>query len=160
MSHAVTVTATARAAREHVFDIIVPIDLSSVFHGFGPLPAVTGTSDETGPWDAVGRSRTVRLSDGGTSAEQITSYERPSSFGYRVGPFAGVFGHVVSHADGSWIFVELDGTTQIFWTYQFAPRAGMGLVVRAILPLWRRYADRVLAECVAAAEQPRENLDS
>ena len=153
MSLSVTVSATTRSPREHAFDVIVPIELSSVFHGYGPLPAVTGTSDQSGPWDGVGRTRTVHLSDGSSSAERITSYERPAAFGYRVGPFTGLFGRVVSHADGSWVFAELGDSTQIFWTYEFAPRRGTGLLVRAILPLWRRYADRVLAECVAAADQ-------
>lgn len=152
MSYAVTVSATAQAPRDHAFDVIVPIDLASVFHGYGLLPAVTGTSDQSGAWDGVGRTRTVHLSDGSSSSERITSYERPTGFGYRVGPFGGVFGRVVSHADGSWAFTELGDSTQIFWTYEFGPRRGMGLLVRAILPLWRRYADRVLTECVAAAE--------
>ena len=110
---AVTVSATVPADRAHVFDVIVPIDSSSAFHGYGPLPAVTGTSDESGPWDGLGRTRTVHLSDDSSAPEKITSYVRPTAFGYCVGPFAGAFGRVVSHADGSWIFTETGHGTHI-----------------------------------------------
>lgn len=47
-SVAVTVTGTANASSERTFDTIVPIDLSRVFRGYGPLPAVTRTTDQTG----------------------------------------------------------------------------------------------------------------
>lgn len=46
-SVAVTVTGTANASSERTFDTIVPIDLSRVFRGYGPLPAVTRTTDQT-----------------------------------------------------------------------------------------------------------------
>jgi hypothetical protein len=36
------------------FKHIVPIDLTSIFTGYGPLPAVTGTRNQVGGWDTVG----------------------------------------------------------------------------------------------------------
>ena len=52
-----TVTATGTAAvdsPEAAFDVITPIDLSLVFTGWGPLPAITHVEEQSGPWDHVG----------------------------------------------------------------------------------------------------------
>jgi hypothetical protein len=45
--------------RDTTFCFIVPIDLTTIFRGYGPLPAVVGTTDQTGAWDAAGQSRTI-----------------------------------------------------------------------------------------------------
>jgi hypothetical protein len=44
--------------RDSTFCFIAPIDLTTIFRGYGPLPAVVGTTDQTGAWDAAGQSRT------------------------------------------------------------------------------------------------------
>lgn len=150
-SIAVTVTGTAPASREQTFDAIVPIELSRVFTGYGPLPAVTSTSGQTGDWDGVGQSRLVHLSDGSSAPELINSYDRPAGFGYRVGPFSGPFGKIVEHADGLFLFDDVDGSTDISWTYTFKARPGRGLIARPVTFLWRRYAQRVLDAMIATA---------
>ncbi|MDQ3157450.1 MAG: polyketide cyclase [Actinomycetota bacterium] len=150
-SVAVTVTGTAHTSSERTFDTIVPIDLPSVFRGYGPLPAVTRTTDQTGAWDAVGQSRTVHLSDGSSAPERINSYGRPGSFGYRVGPFTGMFGRIVEHADGLFIFEESGGSTHVSWTYTFRARPGRGPLLPVVAILWRRYATRVLDAMIAGA---------
>lgn len=61
---ATTVSAEVNANQVSAFEHIVPIDLSSIFTGYGPLPAVTKTKNQIGGWDAVGQTRTVHLSDG------------------------------------------------------------------------------------------------
>jgi hypothetical protein len=55
---AVTVETDVRAPLEATFGTIVPIDLARIFRGLGPLPAVTGTREQTGGWDHVGASAT------------------------------------------------------------------------------------------------------
>ena len=79
MTRAVPVTVTARAPAD-AFDAIVPIDLTAMMRGMGPLPAVTGVRDQTGPWDVAGSARTVELSDGTTVDERILAVYRPAAF--------------------------------------------------------------------------------
>ena len=144
----VPVRVTTRLADppERVFERVAPIDLSLIFKGWGPLPAVTGTRDQTGEWDHVGVSRTVLLADGSSAHEEVTAYNPPHHFGYTV-TFGNPFGAVVSDAAGTWWFASAaGGGTEVEWTYAFAPRPGAGLLVELILaPLWRRYAQQVLA---------------
>ena len=64
-----TVEATVKADQATAFERIVPIDLASIFTGYGPLPAVTGIQNQMGAWDAAGQTRTVFLSDGSSSQE-------------------------------------------------------------------------------------------
>jgi hypothetical protein len=141
------------AAIEHTFDTIVPIDLTTVFRGLGPLPAVAGVRDQSGPWESVGANRVVRLSDGSEAPERITAYERPSYFAYRVGPFDPIHGLVAAHADGGWWFADMgDGRTHIRWSYTFALEGPGALLARVAMPrIWRPYARRVLAACSDAA---------
>jgi hypothetical protein len=150
----VVVSAEAICAPEQAFGVIAPIDLSRIFTGYGPLPAVRGVRDPSGPWERIGSSRTVELSDGTTVAETLTSWAAPSHFGYRVGPFGGPLGRLVAHADGAWWFEPLEaGGTRIRWSYVFVPRTTIARpTVRGLAALWRRYSARALAAAVRIAE--------
>ena len=150
--------ARAAVAPEVAFDVIVPIDLPRLFTGLGPLPAVTGTREQTGAWDHAGATRVVELADGSEARERLTLHERPHRFAYRVGPFTGPLRHVVDGADGAWWFAPVAGvpggaSTAVTWTYAFRPRGPAWPLVRLVVaPLWRVYARRALARAVAAAE--------
>ena len=63
----VTVRRRIAAAPHTVFDVIAPIDLTRIFRGWGPFPPVIRTEDQSGPWNATGRTRTPRLGDGSTT---------------------------------------------------------------------------------------------
>ncbi len=78
------VIADVAANQVATFEHIVPINLSSVFTGYGPLPAVAGAQNQTGDWDAAGQTRTVLLSDGSSVQELLTKYEHPHYFSYTV----------------------------------------------------------------------------
>jgi hypothetical protein len=152
---AVTVRAQAAVAPEAAFDAIAPVDLARIFTGLGPLPAVTGTREQTGAWDHVGATRVVELADGSEACERLTLFERPHRFGYHVGPFTGVLRHLVDGADGVWSFAAVEGgaATAVTWTYVFRPRGLARPVLRlGVAPLWGAYARRGLARAVAAAE--------
>jgi hypothetical protein len=151
----VTVRARAAVAPEAAFGVIAPVDLSRIFTGLGPLPAVTGTREQTGAWDHVGATRVVELADGSEAAERLTLYDRPHRFGYHVGPFTGPLRHLVDGADGVWSFAPAEGgaATAVTWTYVFRPRRLARPLVRlGVAPLWRAYARRGLARAVAAAD--------
>ena len=82
LSHTTTVTRETAGDQSDVFNHIAPIDLTTIFTGYGLLPAVVGVRDQTGAWDAAGQTRTVTLSDGSSAQESLTKYESPDSFGY------------------------------------------------------------------------------
>jgi hypothetical protein len=151
---AVTVGGVTGAAPSVAFDVIVPIDLSTIFLASAVMPGVGGVRDQTGPWDHAGATRVVQLTDGSEAPEQLTAVDRPHGFSYRVGPFTGLLRLLVSHADGAWEFRPgADGMTAIQWTYAFAPLPGRAGLVRLMLaPLWRRYAERALGLAVRAAD--------
>ena len=152
----VTVRAVARAEPGRIFDVIVPIGLERIFHGFGPVPAVLGVRDQIGLWDHAGASRTVLLADGSEAYETLAWHDRPRGFGYRLEPGPGSsLARLVESARGTWAFAPADdGGTAIAWTYAFRPRRGRGSVVRAVLaPVWRQAARRALALAVQEAER-------
>lgn len=159
----VTVHGTARAPVEIAFDVIVPIELRTIFPGFGPLPAVIGTRDQSGEWDHVGASRVVRLGDGSEVDERITAYERPGYFAYCVGPFKSApLRYLVVDACGEWWFTPFEkASTAIRWTYTFRTRRYAAPLVRWLIArLWRGYARRSLALAIGAAESGVPSVDS
>lgn len=150
----VTVERLALVDPEVAFDAIVPVDLASIFTGLGPLPAVKGTAQQVGDWDAAGNTRMVLLSGGATMAERLTDVRRPDVCAYEVTPQRGPLGLIVHHIDGQFAFAPADsGSTRITWTYSFAAKRGRRAAVVLLAPLWRRYAKQVVARCADAAEK-------
>jgi len=151
-----TVTTTVKASREKTFWHIVPIDLTSIFTGFGPLPSVTGTLNQTGPWDDAGRSRTVVFSDGSSARETLTSYEYPNRFAYRITEFTGVLRFLASEARGEWWFEDVPGlaATSVRWRYEFVSRSAIlkPLVSLFTRSLWRSYMGKALRLAKAQVE--------
>ena len=143
-----TVHTTINAARPEAFGHIMPIDLASIFTGYGPLPSVAGTRDATGPWDAAGRSRTVVFSDGSSATESLTGYDFPNGFTYRITGFTGVLKYLASEARGQWWFESAPGTTStvVRWQYEFVSRFGFlkPLVSLFTQRLWRGYMSKAL----------------
>jgi hypothetical protein len=116
---------------------------------------VSGTRDQSGDWDHAGVSRTVETSDGGSTFETLTAYNRPEHFSYRLGPFKGPLSPLVDHAEGEWRFLDRgDDRTRIRWTYTFHPRTlSWGVVKFAIMPFWKGYVKRALTRAIVEAER-------
>ena len=86
------------------------VDLSLVFKGWGPFPAVRGVRNQTGAWDQAGASRNPILSDGSTATEKLTEYTAGHSFAYEVTGFTNVvLRGLVCGVRGEWTFT-LDGS--------------------------------------------------
>ncbi|MDQ1540544.1 MAG: hypothetical protein QOH29_1270 [Actinomycetota bacterium] len=150
----VTVTTWIDAPPAVSFDVIVPIDLETIFKRWLLLPGVRGVRDQSGPWDAAGRTRIVELGDGTEVPEQLTRVEPRRSFAYRVGPFPRPLGLLATAAEGEWLFSPERAGTSVRWTYRFFPRPGFRLVIRTcVAPMWRGYARRALTRAAAAAER-------
>lgn len=147
-SAAATVTTTIEASREKTFLHIVPIDLTSIFTGYGPLPSVSQTLNQTGPWDAAGRTRNVVFSDGSSARETLTSYDYPNRFAYRITEFTGVLRFLASEARGEWWFEDVPGrsATSVRWRYEFVSRSAIlkPLVSLFTRSLWRGYMGKAL----------------
>ena len=165
-----SVTGTPLVSPQRAFDRVVPRDDSTLFRGYGPLPAVVGVTHETGPWNVVGQQRTVHLSDGSSFREELTRFVPPATpdalgaFDYRVTAYTKLLALLVSDAEARWRFLpatsvgatgESTGAARsvIRWSYGFRPRRGRTLVVRLLIgPIWKVYMRRSMSECVRVAE--------
>ena len=150
----VTVQTRAAVPPNRAFEIVAPIDLSLVFKGWGPFPAVRGVSNQTGTWDHAGPSRNPDLSDGSTATERLTEYTPGHSFGYELTGFTNVLRRLVHGVRGEWTFTPDGDATVIRWTYEFKPLPGRhALVQRGLAPLWRRYMQAGVEGAARVAEQ-------
>ena len=145
-----TVTgATLTDPREAMLGL-APMDLTVMFSGYGPLPAVLRVDDFYGPWDHSGAYRTPVLADDSQVREEIAHHDPGHYFAYDLTAFTGVLGRMVESARGEWFFAPGEhGGTTIVWRYGFTPRRGFGLAVRAgLIPLWRGYMRQGLRDSI------------
>ncbi|HET6510211.1 MAG TPA: hypothetical protein VFG42_25690 [Baekduia sp.] len=143
MDVSTTVSRRIDEPREQVFARFIPVRLEDILHRYGPVPAVTGTSGQTGPWDVVGSSRTVHLADGSQATERVTRCETPRVFGYTVSGFTNPIRLLAREARGVWVF---DPGGEVRWTYTFVARSPAHAVV--LVPIvrvfWRGFMRRAL----------------
>lgn len=146
-SHEVSITRTALlpAPIEVAFDFIAAEDvLPKILTGYGPLPAISHTSDLTGPWSVVGSRRVNHLASGHTLREEVMLYDRSRSFGYRIWDFNHpVLRLLASGARGHWTFESVPGGTRVTWTYTFVATCGFAALPLSSMTqlLWRGYMD-------------------
>jgi hypothetical protein len=154
----VTVQTRTTLSPDDAFRIIVPIDLSLVFKGWGPFPGVRGANNQTGAWDAAGQSRNPDLTDGTTALERLTEYTVPHSFAYEITNFTNLMKRLVTGVRGEWTFTPDGDGTVIRWTYEFKPLPGRVFLLRRIVgPLWRSYmVDGVIGSARAAERVAKE----
>ena len=136
------------AAREQMFRDLVPMPLPTLFHRwYGPIPPIKAVRDQTGDWDAVGKSRTVVLSGGGSMREELTSYDEPSSFGYTLSEVKGPMAPLVDHVDGLWSFEPVGTGTKVTWRWTIHPRSAFTAPMLPVFGrLWLGYARQSLEE--------------
>jgi hypothetical protein len=152
---ATTVSLRIAEQREPLFARFIPVALPDILTGYGPVPAVVATSDQSGPWDVVGSSRTVHLADGSTATEQVTACATPSYFAYTVSGFTNPVRLLARAAHGQWWFdVAADDpdATEVRWTYAFEARSRVAAA--ALAPVvrfaWRGFMRRGLAALARA----------
>ncbi len=146
-SHEVSITrqAVLPGTPDIVFKFIAAEDvLPKVLTGYGPLPAVIRTSENTGLWTVPGSARLIHLADNTTVREQVTHFEPSSFFAYRVWEFGNpIVRSLSSGARGEWTFTAVPDGTLVTWTYTFtAKNAVKSVPLSAITQiLWRGYMD-------------------
>jgi hypothetical protein len=160
-SFSATVQTEIAARQAAVFEHIVPIDLASIFTGYGPLPSVTGTQNQTGAWDAAGQTRTVTLSDGSPARELLTSYEYPHYLSYTVSGFTGALRLFTTSANGEWWFDTnpSSSATSVKWRYAFNSRSVFAAPILWLIAnfLWRGYMRKALMLSKAQIERSAPN---
>ncbi len=129
---------------------VVPIDLTSIFTGYGLLPAVISIEAQTGNWDAIGQTKTVNLSDGSSVKERLTQYQKPDYFSYVVSDFSGILGLLITSAVGEWWFESSDlspNSTLIRWSYTFIPKSFIAIPILWIVNkfVWAGYMRSVMS---------------
>lgn len=151
-----SLSATVKAAQAAAFEYIVPIDLASIFTGYGPLPAVIGIQNQIGAWDAAGQTRTVLLSDGSSSQERLTKYQPPRYFSYTISNFTGALRFLTTSAEGEWWFSgSSSGQTHIKWRYAFKARSLLAVPVLWFITnvLWQGYMRKALQLSIKQVER-------
>ena len=135
------------------YELANTVDPTKQYPKFGPLPAVIEVVDQSGPWDAVGPTRMLRLSDGGHVIETIADAVHPTFFAYELSDFQKLFGKLVEGARAEWRFTQVQAGTRIHWSYVFHPKPRAGFVVGAIVRVfWAPYMRRVLPGIIRAVE--------
>lgn len=133
-----------------VWQRVEAMELPTIFTPSGPLPGVVRLENQTGSWDAVGRTRDLVLTDGARLREEITQVALPdesgAGFAYNVTGYAGLFGTLTVQAEGRWQLRATGAGTSAEWSYAYVPRNGLTRPVIALINrlFWRRYMEDAL----------------
>jgi hypothetical protein len=157
MTKSITISVAERveAAAAAVFAAACDSDLPAIIKPRGALPGVLKVEGHAAPWSAPGQSRLLRLTDGSTLREELSSFARDKSFAYRVSSFTGPFAALVSEGRGEWHFTTTGPkSTQVDWTYGFTPKSAFATpaVWFLVKALWPGYIQAALKQLKAKVE--------
>ena len=86
----------------------------------GPFAGITEVEMHEGQVLATGARRRIHMTDGTALEEVILAYEPPSRHSYRwEGGAKFPFSLLVRSGTGNWEFSDVEGGTQIVWSYTF-----------------------------------------
>ena len=89
-----------------------------------------------------------------SAQETMTEYTPGAGFAYELRDFTDVFGRLVEGIRGEWTFTPDGDGCVVRWTWEFKPKRGRRLLLAGIVvPLFRRYMQRVMDASVALAER-------
>ncbi|MDP9829607.1 SRPBCC family protein [Kineosporia succinea] len=149
----VTVFARTSVAPDRAFQVVAPIDLTTVFKADRFFPGISSVANQSDTWDHVGVSRNPRFDDGSTVEEQLTEYVEGHGFAYELTGFTNALRNLAAGVRGEFSFLPDGEGTLIRWTYAFKPLPGRRLIIAGpFAPLWRRYMQAGLNRMVAATE--------
>ncbi len=125
-----------------------PMQLPSLFRRwYGPIPPVREVRDQTGDWDRAGQTRTVVLTGAGTMFEELTGYDPPNAFDYRLTRITGPLAPLISRVDADWRFQPAGTGTRVSWRWTIVPKTALAAPLLPVLGrLWRGYAEQTLKE--------------
>lgn len=133
---------------QQAFDGTLPMPLPTLFRRwYGPIPPINEVLDQTGEWHAVGQTRTVKLTGGGSMREELTHVDPPHAFGYLLSQIRGPLSPLVSSVAGEWLFAPAAGGTTVTWRWTIHPRSRLtALALPAFGRVWLGYARQALEE--------------
>ena len=128
------------------FDRTLPVALTEILgRWWGPVPPVTQVLGQTGEWESVGQTRTIRMAGGASMHEEMTSVDRPRSFAYRLTDITGPMSLLIEHVLGEWMFAPAAGGTEVTWRWNIQRKSPL---TSWLLPLfaraWQGYAGQGL----------------
>jgi hypothetical protein len=134
--------------REDAFRDLVPMPLPTLFRRwYGPIPPIKEVRGQTGGWDAVGKTRTVVLTGGGSMREELTHLDPPHSFGYTLTDIKGPMSPLVSRVEGEWLVDPVGTGAKVTWRWTIHPRSALAASALPVFGrLWRGYARQSLEE--------------
>jgi hypothetical protein len=131
---------------QQAYDTVLPAPLTDIFNRrYRLIAPIAEVSGQEGPWGgAVGQTRTIRLSDGGTMLETLSVLDRPNRFGYTMGNITGMLKPMVAGAAGTWAF-DADGPdTRVTWAWDVTPTKLGRLAMPVFARLWSGYARQAM----------------
>lgn len=137
------------ASVEHAYETVLRTPLPDIFNRrhlvIAPIAEVIG---ETGVWgSAVGQSRTIRLSDGATMLETLTSNDSPRSFQYSISDLTGPIKALVTGIDGTWAFAPDGDEVEVTWSWDVTPKGRGGAMAMPVFAwMWSGYANKAMEE--------------
>lgn len=132
---------------ERAYDVVLTAPLPTIFsRRFAVISPIGTVSAQDGEWGAaVGQTRTIRLTDGGTMLETLTVLDRPHRFGYTISNITGMMKPLVAGARGTWVFDPAGTGVRITWTWDVTPKATLGrLAMPMFARLWSGYARQAM----------------
>lgn len=128
------------------YDLLLGTPLTDIFvKRYAAFPAVGEVRDQPDDWGAVGQSRTIVTTDGGTMLETLASVDRPESYGYVLDQITGPMRPFVRSVDGVWSVAAEDDGARIGWSWTLHPTSPPArLTMNVMARMWRGYADRAL----------------
>jgi hypothetical protein len=150
------VSVEVAAPHDWFFYWFLSVDLPKIMPGFGLIPGVAGVEDQTGPMHIPGSSRRLRLADGTTAREQVTSCEPPREVQYRLYELTNLFRHLVAEAQAEIWFREIqEDRTRVEWQYTFFGRGLLStLALKLLIPLqYRGFMQSALDRSKRLAEE-------
>ncbi|HXA13459.1 MAG TPA: SRPBCC family protein [Mycobacterium sp.] len=133
---------------QQAFDGTLPMPLPTLFRRwYGPIPPINKVLNQTGDWDSVGQTRTVKLTGGGSMREELTQVDPPHAFGYTLSQIKGPLSPLVSSVGGEWLFGTATRGTTVTWRWTIHPRSRPAALALPVFGrVWRGYARQALEE--------------
>lgn len=137
------------------FRWFLSVELSKIMQRYGPLPAVTQITDQTGPMYTPGSSRVIHFSDGSRAYEETTICSPPRHIVYKVSELTSIFRHLFAEAQGEiWFRDTPRGGTVVEWQYIFYGRnIGAAIVLLPLVKLlWKGFMRSALNQAKHLSE--------
>ena len=130
------------------FERLMAARLPEVFsRSYAAFSAVSEVIEEPDDWGSVGQARTIRLADGGSLRQTITSVDRPHSYAYVLDDIHGRLRPFVRTIEGVWSITPKGTGGLVGWAWTLHPKASPArLTMNVIGRMWKGYADRALVE--------------